>query len=71
MIGLLQPVTGYLGLTLVFMRGGALQGGLNICFQGFLLALAGLLIWQGDWELGYHLWGLDTLLISLKSFVNS
>ena len=70
MIGLLQPVTGYLGLTLVFMRGGALQWELNICFQGFLLALARLLIWQGDWALGYHLWGLDTLLISLKSFDN-
>ena len=41
MIGLLQPVTGYLGLTLVFMRGGALQGGVKYLFSGVFVSVSG------------------------------
>ena len=40
MIGLLQPVTGYLGLTLVFMRGGALQGGVKYLFSGVFVSVS-------------------------------
>ena len=46
-------------------------------FMSFLLVLAGLSFWRGDWALGFHSWGLDTFLIlpnflrCLKSFDNS
>ena len=47
----LQPVTKYLGLTLVFVWRVALREKFNFCF---LLALTKFSIWRGDWALGYH-----------------
>ena len=54
-LSILQPVTKYFGLTLVFMWSSSLLEKSNFCFSRvFLLALTKFLIWQGDWALGYH-----------------
>ena len=47
-------LAGYLGLALVFVWGGAQLGGFDFFFGGFLLVLAELWFWRGDWALGYH-----------------
>ena len=54
---LLQPVTGYLGLALVFMWGSALRERFNLFFKSFLLALTKFSNWRVDWALGYHSMG--------------
>ena len=55
---MLQPVTKYLRLTLVFMWSSALWEKFNVCFSRvFLLALRKPSIWQGDWALAYHSMG--------------
>ena len=52
---LLQSVTGYLGLALVFIWDEALRERFNRYFSGlFLLVLAKFSFWQGEWALGYH-----------------
>ena len=50
--------TGYLGLALVFVRGGAQWGGgLNSIFKSFLLVLTELSFWLGDLALGFDSMG--------------
>ena len=53
----LRPVTGCLGLAMVFMWGSALREKFNLFFKSFLLALAEFSIWRGDWALGYYSMG--------------
>ena len=49
-----------MGLAVVFVWGGARRGGgvnfyfSGVFFGGFLLVLAGLAFWVGDWALGCH-----------------
>ena len=53
-----QSFTGYSGLTLVFVWGGALRGvGSFLFFGGFLLVLAEFSFWRGGWGRGYHSMG--------------
>ena len=52
---MLQPVTGYLRLALVFAWNSALRGEFGFYFSGvFLLGLTKFSFWQGDCTLGYH-----------------
>ena len=48
-----QSFTRYLRLTLVFMWNAVLREMFNFC-KGFLMVLAKLLFWPGDWALGYY-----------------
>ena len=51
---MLQSAGGYLGLALVFLWDGAMQGGFNcFFFMGFLLVLGEFSFLRGGWALGY------------------
>ena len=53
-----KELTGYLGLALVFVRGGAQWGGgLISIFKSFLLVLTKLSFWLGDLALGFDSMG--------------
>ena len=63
----LQWLTGYLGLAVVFVWGGASGGSLISVFRGFSAGIGGAFILAGGWALGCHPMGFRHFLNFLRS----